>query len=105
MIDAELFVPQEWADDHERCQAGGHPRGHAHRPKWRIALEEVDRARANGVALDWLVFDEEYGKAPEFVAGLDERQRRFVGEVPKSLSCLAAMARATARRHAEGTAG
>jgi SRSO17 transposase len=90
LIDAELFVPQEWADDQERCQQAGIPEAMKHRPKWQIALEEVDRAGANGVALDWLVFDEEYGKAPEFVAGLDERQRSFVGEVPKSLSCLAA---------------
>jgi SRSO17 transposase len=90
LIDAELFVPQEWADDHQRCQQAGIPEDMQHRPKWQIALEEVDRAVANGVALDWLVFDEEYGKAPEFVAGLDERQRHFVGEVPKSLSCLAA---------------
>jgi len=49
----------------------------------------VDRARANQVRLDWLTFDEEYGKAPEFVCGLDQRTVRFVGEVPKSLSCLA----------------
>jgi SRSO17 transposase len=62
----------------------------AHRPKWQIALEEVDRALANGVQLDWLTFDEEYGKAPEFVVGLDRRPLPFVGEVPKSLSCLAA---------------
>ena len=52
-------------------------------------MEELDRARDHGVRLDWLTFDEEYGKAPEFVCGLDDRERRFVGEVPKSLSCLA----------------
>lgn len=60
-----------------------------HRPKWQIALEEIDRAKTNQVHLDWLVFDEEYGKAPEFVQGLDDRHLLFVGEVPKSLSCLA----------------
>ena len=58
-------------------------------PSRQIALEEVDRAKANGVHLDWLTFDEGYGKAPEFLCGLDERQLLFVGEVPKSLSCLA----------------
>ena len=42
--------------------------------------------------LDWLTFDEEYGKAPEFVCGLDKRNLWFVGEVPKTLSCLAATA-------------
>jgi SRSO17 transposase len=52
-------------------------------------LEEVDRAQANQVVLDWLTFDEGYGKVPEFICGLDDRQLRFVGEVPKNLSCVA----------------
>jgi SRSO17 transposase len=92
LIDAELFLPEDWANDRDRCRAAGIPDDLVHRPKWRIALEEIDRAKTNQVQLDWLVFDEEYGKAPEFVQGLDARQLLFVGEVPKSLSCLAANA-------------
>jgi SRSO17 transposase len=92
LFDAELFLPEEWAADNQRRQQAGIPKDMVHRPKWQMALEEVDRARHNRVQLDWLTFDEEYGKAPEFVGGLDERHLRFVGEVPKSLSCLAAAA-------------
>ncbi len=92
LLDSELFLSQEWAADRERCAAAGIPADMTYRPKWRIALEEVDRAVANGVRLDWLTFDEEYGKAPEFVCGLDQRPLAFVGEVPRSLSCLAAAA-------------
>ena len=36
-------------------------------------MEEVDRAVAQNVVFDWLTFDEEYGKAAEFVIGLDDR--------------------------------
>jgi SRSO17 transposase len=89
LIDAELFLPEDWANDRDRCQAAGIPEDMTYRPKWKIALEQVDRAKANQVPLDWLTFDEGYGKAPEFVCGLDDRELRFVGEVPKSLSCLA----------------
>ena len=89
LIDAELFLPEDWANDRDRCQAAGIPDDMEYRPKWQIALEEVDRAKANQVHLDWLTFDEGYGKAPEFVCGLDDRNLLFVGEVPKSLSCLA----------------
>jgi SRSO17 transposase len=92
LIDAELFLPEEWSQDRARCRAAGIPDAMRHRPKWQIALEELDRAKSNKLRLDWLVFDEEYGKAPEFVCGLDERGQRFIGEVPKSLSCLAANA-------------
>jgi SRSO17 transposase len=90
LCDAELFLSKDWAADADRRVAAGISPDTVYRPKWRIALEEVDRALANAVHLDWLTFDEEYGKAPQFVCGLDERSLAFVGEVPKSLSCLAA---------------
>src|SRR5207244_4820295 len=90
LLDGELFLSEEWAADTDRRAEAGIPKEMVHRPKWQIALEEIDRAVANGVQLDWLTFDEEYGKAPEFVCGLDQRQLPFVGEVPKTLSCLAA---------------
>jgi len=91
LLDAELFLPKSWSDDRRRCRAAGIPDDVGHRPKWRLALEQIDRARANGVCLDWLTFDEEYGKAPGFIAALDDGRLRFVGEVPRTLSCLAAV--------------
>jgi SRSO17 transposase len=91
LLDGELYLPQSWSDDRPRCREAGIPDELVYRPKWQIALEQVDRATAQGVKLDWLTFDEEYGKRPGFLAGLDQRQRRFVGEVPRSCSCLAAI--------------
>ena len=87
LLGGQLFLPREWSLDRDRCREAGIPDGVVHRPKWRIALEEVDAALGNGVKLDWLTFDEEYGKAPEFLAGLDGRGLRFAGEVPRSLAC------------------
>jgi len=90
LIDADLFLPQLWSEDRPRCREAGIPEDVVHRPKWRIALEQIDRARANGVQLDWLTFDEAYGQCPGFLSGLDDAQLRFVGEVPRTFSCLAA---------------
>ena len=90
LLGGDLFLPQAWADDRERCRTAGIPDTVVHRPKWRIALEQLDRARANGVGLDWLTFDEGYGNTPEFMAGLADRNQRFVGEVPRSLACCVA---------------
>lgn len=73
-MDGELFLPKEWAEDRDRCDRAGIPKDLDHRPKWQIALAEVDRARAKGVRLEWLTFDEEYGKTPAFVRGLDEQE-------------------------------
>ena len=90
LIDADLFLPREWSDDRPRCRQAGIPDDVVHRPKGRLALEQIDRARANGVRLDWVTFDAEYGKSPGFLAGLDDARLSFVGEVPRIFSCLAA---------------
>jgi SRSO17 transposase len=103
LLDADTYLPKEWDADRKRCRQAGIPDSVVYRPKWQIALEQLDRARASGVALDWLTFDEEYGKAPGFVAGLDERKQRFVGEVPRTYSCLAA--HRSGRRPDEQTKG
>jgi SRSO17 transposase len=54
-----------------------------YRPKWRIALEQLDRAAANGVRFEWLTFDEGYGGKPEFLQELTARGHAWVAEVPK----------------------
>jgi SRSO17 transposase len=90
LIDFDLYLPQCWDADRPRCREAGIPKEIVYRPKWQIALEEIDRGKAKGVQLDWLTFDEEYGKRPGFIAGLDERHLLFVGEVPRNFSCVAA---------------
>ena len=88
MLDSDLFLPDEsWDRDRARCQAAHVPDEIAYRPKWVIALEQVDRAAANGVRFDWLVFDEGYGGKPEFLRQLDDRGLHYVAEVPKSFMC------------------
>jgi SRSO17 transposase len=87
LIDADLFLPQSWDKDRERCRAAGIPDELHHRPKWKIALEQLDRAKANGVLFDWVTFDEGYGAAGDFLVGLG--QQLFVGEVPCSWWCFA----------------
>jgi SRSO17 transposase len=86
LIDADLFLPQGWDEDRQRCERAGIPDDVHHRPKWQIALEQVNRAVANGLHFDWLTFDEAYGAAGGFLAGLGEQL--YVGEVPCSWWCF-----------------
>jgi SRSO17 transposase len=87
LVDGDLFLPESWSEDRERCRAAGIPDEVVYRPKWQIALELYDRASDNGMTFDWLSFDEGYGSKPLFLQGLDERRQLFVGEVPTTLSC------------------
>jgi SRSO17 transposase len=84
LLDGELFLPESWDADRERCREAGIPDDMVYRPKWKIALELYDRAKANGVGFDWLTFDEGYGNNPEFLRELSSRQQKYVAEVPKS---------------------
>src|SRR5271156_3489854 len=77
LLGGGLVRPRAWSDDRSRCRAAGIPDEVVHRPKWEIALEQLDRAKTNGLTFDWLTFDEGYGKIPDFLAGVDERQQRF----------------------------
>jgi SRSO17 transposase len=87
LVDGELFLPESWSEDRERCRAAGIPDELVYRPKWRIALELYDRAVENGMTFDWLTFDEGYGGKPLFLQELDQRGQLFVAEVPATFSC------------------
>src|SRR5262249_38122882 len=91
LLDFDLYLPKEWDEDRPRCREAGIPDEVVYRPKWQIALGQLDRLKANGVRLDWLTFDEEYGKCPASPPGLADRPLPFVGEVPRTSSCLAAV--------------
>ncbi len=90
LVDAALFLPESWDRDRDRCREAGIPDDVRYRPKWRLALRQVLRARAVGIDLDWLTFDEGYGDKPGFLRGLDRRGVPYVGEVPKSFRCFTA---------------
>lgn len=85
LLDGELFLPEDtWHADRKRCREAGIPDTVVYRSKWQIALEQLDRARGNGVRLAWLTFDEGYGGKPPFLRELDRRGQNYVGEVPAS---------------------
>lgn len=86
LIDGELYLPESWSNDRPRCREAGIPDDMVYRPKWKIALELYDHALKNGMHFDWMTFDEGYGSKPDFLRGLDARNQKFVGEVPRSFT-------------------
>jgi SRSO17 transposase len=86
LLDGELFLPESWDQDRDRCREAGIPDTVVYQPKWRIALELYDRAVAKGLDFDWLTFDEGYGGKPEFLREVSARQQRYVAEVPRNFT-------------------
>ena len=99
LLDGELFLPESWSNDRERCREAGIPESMVYRPKSEIALELYDRAVGHGVRMEWLTFDEWYGAKPQFLRSLDERKQKFVGEVPKNFRAWVEPPRVTHRPH------
>ena len=87
LLDSELFLPESWDEDRQRCRDADIPDAIRYRPKWQIGLELIGRAQTNGFTFDWLTFDEGYGGKPGFLKILDLADLPYVGEVPKTFSC------------------
>jgi SRSO17 transposase len=81
MLASDLFLPESWSRDRERCRQAGIPDDLVHRPKWQIAVEQLQQAIGNGIRLAWTTFDEEYGTVPQFWFALDRLGLRAIGEV------------------------
>jgi SRSO17 transposase len=87
MLDSVPFLPEGWDQDQARRRRAHIPDDVRYRPKYDIALEELDRARDNGIVLPWLAADCWYGQKPKFLAGLHRRGQRFVVEIPCNFRC------------------
>ena len=87
MLASDLFLPECWDADRKRCREAGIPDQVKHRPKWRIALDQLAGVIAAGVSPEWVVFDEDYGRIPAFWFGLDRLGQTGVGEVPSNFRC------------------
>jgi SRSO17 transposase len=88
-LSSDLFLPEAWSKDRERCRKAHIPDEVIHRPKWRMALDQVQRAIANGVRFWFVTFDEDYGKVPRFWFELDAMGQQAIGEVPANFHVFA----------------
>jgi SRSO17 transposase len=82
LIDARLYLPQEWADDPRRCDLAAIPRAHqVHRTKLELALEIIRHARQTGVRFEWVGMDGMYGHSLELLQSLQAQGETFLAEI------------------------
>ena len=84
IIDSDLYLPREWAEDKERREEAGIPDSVTFRTKGEIALELLQRSKGEGVPMRWLTADEFYGRSSEFLSGVEALGLLYVVEVPIS---------------------
>lgn len=87
MLASDLYLPESWDADADRRREAGIPESLRHKAKWSMAIDQVRAAVAEGVRFSWLVFDEDYGRVPQFWFDLDAAGQRGVGEVSRDFRC------------------
>jgi SRSO17 transposase len=71
LIDRELYLPEKWTDDRDRCRAAGIGDGVPFATKPELAWRMISRAREAGVPFAWVAGDEVYGGNPKLRARLE----------------------------------
>ena len=78
LIDRELYLPQSWTGDRDRCRAAGIPDEVEFTTKPRQAQAMLDRAIEAGVPFAWVTADEAYGQVKYLRVWLEERDVHHV---------------------------
>jgi len=75
LIDRELYLPEKWTDDRDRCRAAGIGDDVLFATKPELAWTMISRARDAGIPFSWVAGDEVYGGNPKLRARLEEAGR------------------------------
>jgi SRSO17 transposase len=78
LVDRELYVPKEWANDRERCRQAGIPADRPFATEPQLARALLARAFAAGVPAHWVTGDRVYGDDRRLRVWLEARPQAYV---------------------------
>jgi SRSO17 transposase len=78
LVDRELYLPQEWTNDRERCRQAGIPEDRGFATKPQLAHQLLARAFAAGVPAQWVTGDCVYGDNRGLRLWLEARPQAYV---------------------------
>lgn len=78
LLDRELYLPDAWTDDRERCQRAGIPDARAFATKPALAQQMLQRTGEAGLTLTWVTGDSIYGDDRTLRQWLESHNQPFV---------------------------
>jgi SRSO17 transposase len=78
LLDRELYLPKEWADDTARRREAGVPEEVAFATKPQLARRMLERALAAGIPAAWVTGDSIYGGDRRLRVWLEQQEQPFV---------------------------
>jgi SRSO17 transposase len=83
LIDRELYLPEGWTDDRDRCRKAGIGDDVQFATKPGLARKMIERAVKAGVPFSWVTADEAYGGNPGLRRWLEEQGIPYVMAVSR----------------------
>lgn len=85
ITDYRLYLPEQWAQDSDRCAKAKVPEEHReYKPKWKLALEMVFSARERGMRFGFVGCDSLYGSNALFLNALEDSGECFMADIDKA---------------------
>lgn len=81
LVNQELFMPEDWAEDMERRKKAGIPESAAFRTKPEMALGMIEKAVNDKVNFGFVSFDALYGTCFWLLDELDQLGVKFIGDI------------------------
>lgn len=78
LLDRELYLPEAWTDDRERCQDAGIPADRHFATKPQLARQMLARTFAAGVPAHWVTGDSVYGNDRRLRMWLEAQPQAYV---------------------------
>jgi SRSO17 transposase len=78
LIDRELYLPETWTSDRDRCRAAGIPDEVEFATKPRLGMAMLERAITAGVRFSWVTADEAYGQVKYLRVWLEDHDAAYV---------------------------
>jgi SRSO17 transposase len=100
LIDRELYLPEAWTQERDRCRRAGIGDEVAFATKPELARTMIERAVQAGIPFSWVTADEAYGGNPKLRTWLEEQGIPYV----MAVACDATVATAAGSKRADALA-
>ena len=82
LVDARLYIPQDWINDEARCNKAGIPKEEqVFKTKIDLAREIIHHQIEQNVRFDYIVFDSFYGSNHKLTQEIDALGISFIGDI------------------------
>jgi len=77
-LDRELYLPQSWTQDRQRCREAGIPDAIDYAPKTELARQMIERVQGSAIPFAWVAADALYGDNVDLRTWLEEQGLPYV---------------------------